>query len=42
MWQHVFQAVVCIECRAECDSVTLFTALDTQPETHVATAQQNF
>jgi hypothetical protein len=23
--QHVFQAVVCIECRAECDSVTLCT-----------------
>jgi hypothetical protein len=28
LWQHVFQAVVCIECRAECDSFTLFTALD--------------
>jgi hypothetical protein len=31
--QHVFQAVVCIECRAECDSVTLCTALDTHTTT---------
>jgi hypothetical protein len=23
LWQHVFQAVVCIECRAECDYVTV-------------------
>jgi hypothetical protein len=26
--QHVFQVVVCIECRAECDSVTLYTIVN--------------
>jgi hypothetical protein len=34
LWQHVFQVVVCIECRAECDSQ--------QPETHVAKTLQKF
>jgi hypothetical protein len=41
--QHVFQAVVCIECRAECVSITLHgTRYTQQSETHVATTLQNF
>jgi hypothetical protein len=31
LWQHVFQAVVCIECHAECDC----TALDTHSLKHM-------
>jgi hypothetical protein len=33
LWQHMFQVVVCIECRAECDGVTFCTALDTHTTT---------
>jgi hypothetical protein len=37
--QHVFQAVVCIECSAECDAVTLCTA---QGPKHVWVNTQTF
>jgi hypothetical protein len=39
LWQHVFQAVVCIECRTQCMYDTLYAQ---QPETHVTPTLQNF
>jgi hypothetical protein len=41
LWKHVFQALVCIEYRAECAHSARYSIHTQQPETHVATTLQN-